>query len=524
MVHSVKDLNRRNITLRTSKIGEVVPEYFGEENAKLITFLEKYHDYLDSDQSIGFGSKIKELVFARDTQQTNTDALDQLIGEIGNGLIASSFFKKPRLMAKLLGDFYRSKGSFNSARGFFQGFFGEEAVIEYPKDKLFIVGESEVGYESQKFLTNAEIYQTFSILVKCGLSTADYENLYKRFVHPAVFHFAGEVVAERVGDASATVFGVDPLELDSIKLVVLNEAIMSINSTGPDYFTALLDSSNTAERMLNGITFGAAGPELRMPLDTSLLTRPAFRPLSYLADSQTGGMSSMKLGLTDVNDSPDSPLLDNTYIANSISGASVAINVDIHDLLTRYPSTLGFGAAQGGTDSSRVVGDINASSYGQPALEDRTYVSVQDALDAAKIGIDQLNRLGPPSTWDNEVLNNGAPAWTYSTHSPVTGRGQWMWNVIHPILKQRSGAAGTGFDSAGPAIYPGVQARNLHMFYHNIQEMFRIGSFTFDDSDTGAAFGNADSAAANHARPDFSMTLELMDQEQFTTYTSDSAY
>ena len=523
MVHSVKDLNRRNITLRTSKVGEVVPEYFGEENAKLITFLEKYHDYLDSDQTIGFGSKIKELVFARDTQQTNTDALDQLIGEIGNGLIASSFFKKPRLMAKLLGDFYRAKGSYNSARGFFQGFFGEEAVIEYPKDKLFIVGESGIGYESQKFLTNAEIYQTFSILVKCGLSTSDYENLYKRFVHPAGFHFAGEVVAQRSGDALVQAFGVDPLEPDSIQLVLIDQVNM-LTDASPDYFTALLDSSNTSERILNGVTLGAPGPELRMPLDTSLLTRPAFRPLSYLTDSQTGGMTAMILGLTDVNDSPDGTLLDNTYIANSIQGASLGINVATHDIWTRYPSTLGFGAAQGGTDSTRVVGDINASSYGNPALEDRTYISVLDALDAAKIGIDQLNRLGPPSTWDNEVVNNGAPAWTYSGYSPVTGRGQWMWNVIHPILKQRSGAAGTGFDSAGPAIYPGVQARNLHMFYHNIQEMFRIGSFTFDDSDTGAAFGNADSAAANHARPDFSMTLELMDQEQFTTYTSDSAY
>ena len=253
MVHSVKDLNRRNITLRTSKIGEVVPEYFGEENAKLITFLEKYHDYLDSDQSIGFGSKIKELVFARDTQQTNTDALDQLIGEIGNGLIASSFFKKPRLMAKLLGDFYRAKGSYNSARGFFQGFSGEEAVIEYPKDKLFIVGESGIGYESQKFLTNAEIYQTFSILVKCGLSTSDYENLYKRFVHPAGFHFAGEVVAQRSGEALISAFGVDPLEPDSINLVLLDQVTM-LTYASPVYFTALLDSSNTCTRMLNCVT------------------------------------------------------------------------------------------------------------------------------------------------------------------------------------------------------------------------------------------------------------------------------
>ena len=52
MAHTVKDNNRRSITLTTSKVGEIVPEYFGEENAKLITFLEKYLDHLDSDQAL----------------------------------------------------------------------------------------------------------------------------------------------------------------------------------------------------------------------------------------------------------------------------------------------------------------------------------------------------------------------------------------------------------------------------------------------------------------------------------------
>ena len=157
-------------------------------------------------------------------------------------------------------------------------------------------------------------------------------------MHPAGFHFAGEVVAQRSGDALVQAFGVDPLEPDSIQLVLIDQVNM-LTDASPDYFTALLDSSNTSERILNGVTLGAPGPELRMPLDTSLLTRPAFRPLSYLTDSQTGGMTAMILGLTDVNDSPDGTLLDNTYIANSIQGASLGVNVAIHDILTRYPST-----------------------------------------------------------------------------------------------------------------------------------------------------------------------------------------
>ncbi len=252
----IKDNNRQNIILRTSKVGEVVPEFFQEDNSKLISFLEKYYDYLDSDVSDGFGYKIQQLINARDAQQTTTDNLDALIQEIGNGLKAASFFQKPRLMTRLLGDFYRAKGSLNSAEGFFKGFFGVDAEVEYPKQKLFTLANSSdsdisagringsaVGYESQKFLTNAGIYQTFSILIKCGLSTVDYENLYKRFVHPAGFHFAGEVQAINEGILSPSAIGLIPDSSEPFG--VTNVGVLSaLGLTLP--LTAFIDSGGRA--------------------------------------------------------------------------------------------------------------------------------------------------------------------------------------------------------------------------------------------------------------------------------------
>ena len=243
MSHTLKDLNRRNPTLRTSKVSEILPEYFQEDNSKLISLLEEYYKYLDSDQAQGFGYKIQDLVYARDGDQTSVSNLDELIKEIGNGLQASSFFQKPRLMTKLLGEFYRTKGSRNSAEGFFRGFFNEEAEITYPKDQLFIVGESQVGYESQKFIQNNGIYQTFSILIKCGISTVDYENLYKRFVHPAGFHFAGQVLAVNEGIISLAGVGTDPLAIDSALPTYLNEASLSITAPFSD-LSGILDSSD----------------------------------------------------------------------------------------------------------------------------------------------------------------------------------------------------------------------------------------------------------------------------------------
>tara|TARA_Y100001937_G_scaffold38426_2_gene54631 strand:- start:224 stop:1192 length:969 start_codon:yes stop_codon:yes gene_type:complete len=257
MPHSLEDLNRRKVTLRTSKVGEVVPEYFEEDNSKFITFLEKYHDHLDSNQTHGFGHIINELIYARDIAQTSTANLDELIKEIGNGLQSSSFFKQPRLMAKLLGDFYRTKGSLNSAEGFFRGFFNQEAEVSYPKEKIFIVGESQTGFESQRFIQDNAQFQIFSILIRCGISVADYVNLYKKFVHPAGFHFAGEVLT-----ATEVTLGPDALG-------AVAEGIAKIDSADPSI--KLVQSATlvlaTPFSDITGIQDSSTGIGIRTRLD-----------------------------------------------------------------------------------------------------------------------------------------------------------------------------------------------------------------------------------------------------------------
>ena len=188
------DKNRKVEKLTQARVKETLPEYFSEDNPNLITFLEKYYDFLDSDGRYSFNSSIQEIISARDTQENSSKLLNEIIKEIGDGLQSASFFHQPRLMAKLLGAFYRSKGTLVSAEGFFRGFFNEPLEVEYPKDQIFIVGESNIGFEDRKFIQNNELYQIFSILLKTGISTTDYETLYKKFVHPAGWYFQGEVV------------------------------------------------------------------------------------------------------------------------------------------------------------------------------------------------------------------------------------------------------------------------------------------------------------------------------------------
>lgn len=64
--------------------------------------------------------------------------------------------------------------------------------------------------------------------------------------------------------------------------------------------------------------------------------------------------------------------------------------------------------------------------------------------------------------------------------------------------------------------YQDLSATDINKFYHSVEQLITPNSFTFDDS------AARDSAGA--ATPDFSLTLETMDNEMFTRYTSDSSF
>ena len=196
MAHYLKDLGRRDHNFMASNVKDVLPEAFSSEYNTLISFLESYYDFSDSTGDMSFNTAIRSLPSIRDIGQTEPEYLNLIIEEIGNGLKSTSFFEQPRLMARLLSQFYRSKGSLVSIEGFFRSFFNDEISVEYGKRNVFIVGESEIGTESLRYITDNKLYQTFAILIKSGVEVSDYERLYKKFVHPAGFYFAGELILE----------------------------------------------------------------------------------------------------------------------------------------------------------------------------------------------------------------------------------------------------------------------------------------------------------------------------------------
>jgi len=273
------DFNRRDLNLTESKIKEVLPSYYLSEYPDLVKFLEYYYDWLDSDATYGFDNKIQNLYKLRDLRSTELSFLNQIFYEIGQGLVSADYFVDPQLVSGLLANFYRIKGSLYSAEGFFRAFYGVQPDIIYPKNSLFIVGQSQIGPESLKIIQNGALYQVLSVLVRSGIPISNWRDIYKAFVHPAGFYLGGEVVIESIGnlnlglmpdifaDSNAGLFGIEetsfitPISVSSITLIVPDEgdadsaAERLVTTTIRDYQTItveqLINSYNDIQELLD---------------------------------------------------------------------------------------------------------------------------------------------------------------------------------------------------------------------------------------------------------------------------------
>lgn len=253
----LEDLNRRDLNLAKAQVKDVLPEYFQSDYPKLLNLLEVYYEFMDSSGKHSFDHEIHNLLNSHDISQTSEENLDEWWKSIGNGLSADLFYNKPRLMAKMMGDFYRMKGTLNAGTTFFRAFFNEDAQIEYPKENIFIVNESKIGYEFQKFITDNRRYQTFSTLIKVGLSTNQYEDLYKKFVHPAGFYLEGEVLLTSQGASNIDVIGNTAVDSDEIR---------NIKKISPILFSEAIDNAEPSATILTQI-IDSDGVDLRININ-----------------------------------------------------------------------------------------------------------------------------------------------------------------------------------------------------------------------------------------------------------------
>ena len=193
MAHKA-DFNRISPSFRNYSVTEVLPQYFTSEYPNLISFLEGYYEYIDSDQSI---SSIHEMFSLYDIESTDLENLEFIFKTIADGANAT-YFNEPREVLRNFANFYRVKGTKYSAEGFFRAFFGIDVEVDYPKNRIFTLNSSQstIGTESLHYIQDGGLYQIFSVLIKSAIPLNTWKDLYKKFVHPAGFFLGGEVVLE----------------------------------------------------------------------------------------------------------------------------------------------------------------------------------------------------------------------------------------------------------------------------------------------------------------------------------------
>ena len=187
---TLSDIGRRELDFTGNLVAEALPEWFREDNPKLITLLEKYYEDLDATGN--FGNQLKTIPTLRDISQTANTNLTYIEDELllGQNYIEGALDR--RTAAGLSNNFYRSKGTKFGIERFFKMFFDETPEIIYGKDLVFKVG-NKIGPETELRITDPTIYQFWGILIKIGIASNEWLELYKLFAHPGGMFVGAEV-------------------------------------------------------------------------------------------------------------------------------------------------------------------------------------------------------------------------------------------------------------------------------------------------------------------------------------------
>lgn len=285
---TLKDINRREIAFPKNSVKEVLPQFFRTEYPKLITLLDEYYHYQDEDTSPT--KLINELFYNRDITQTDLDLLEYIEDELLLGQAYFEGFADKRAAAKYSNTLYRSKGTKYSIEQFFRTFFSIDPEIIYTKEQVFKLNggddfreielealeeaskgspvfpateygqldsdgarttyqnylqdnyraTSQIGFDSQKFLTNNKLYQQFAILIRSELAQSEYIQPYKLFVHPAGMFVGSEVqiISQKEDTILAPNVVIEPPPPVAIT------GVTSFADTGVSDVTSLVDDFN----------------------------------------------------------------------------------------------------------------------------------------------------------------------------------------------------------------------------------------------------------------------------------------
>jgi hypothetical protein len=222
--------NRILPVIRPDFVTETLPGYFTTDYPHLVLFLQYYYESLDSDG--GFGDILKDLYSISNIGLTDLKYLDSLFYELGLN-VSKDLFKNPREVLRSMAEFFRTKGSEQSLKQFFRMFYNSEAKVSYPKDEIFLLNDNTSLLDDPlKKIQDGKLYQVLSLMITSPIGYKEYEELYKKFVHPAGFYIGA--LAQVHSDAIASPSGFqDPNIVDNSNKIFNEKIIVPTINVNP---------------------------------------------------------------------------------------------------------------------------------------------------------------------------------------------------------------------------------------------------------------------------------------------------
>ena len=238
---------RHPIELFDHSVAGLLPSHFIEQYPNLILFLTKYYEQADNPSPDD--ANIKHIFNITDIATIEPQFLEFLEQQFLLGRTNFAEFADKRAALRVNSSLYRSKGSKFSLEQFFRMFFGIDADVVYTKNNVFIVGDSAIGPDSLRYITDDKLYQTFALLIKTSLSFDKWKESYKLFVHPA-----GMYVGAQLNIITSAPFDTRSLMPDVIPAVVANVVLGETSpllgaQSYPSDVTGILPLGNTSYRI-----------------------------------------------------------------------------------------------------------------------------------------------------------------------------------------------------------------------------------------------------------------------------------
>ena len=127
--------------VKTSTIvGTQLPDFVRNDYPVFVTFLEKYYEWLETQQNVSSG--IKELQLSKDIDEADEYYLDKLKDDL-LPYFPQEVVSDKRLFLKLVTQFYKSSGTQDSIKFLFRALFNENIDIYYPKDDILIASDGK---------------------------------------------------------------------------------------------------------------------------------------------------------------------------------------------------------------------------------------------------------------------------------------------------------------------------------------------------------------------------------------------